>query len=622
MATPVLSDQDYGSGAKIKGLSPAVANGQPLTFEQFQINAINVRSWGAVGNGVADDTAAIQTAAATGRSLYFPAGTYRINDSGIALQSGCTYSGDGKNSVILYYERPQPSTIGFPFYAWGKTGVGVSGLHFKAEGAGAMTIAYNAGVNFYDSSSCSVTKCFFSDWKAMGVYCYGAEGATARHITVRDCVFSDWVPNTGSPFGAIHFGNWSESCKALDNEISGESYIGVACYDGYYGGTSIKHRISGNTIENQHGYGIAVYCTTVGTNVGIIITENRIRNIKGTAVSEGVKSFGAGIYCVNADGLTISENTISNCNILTDNESLAPGAIGVSSCYGEVVITDNTIFDTTWNGLRLTSNYLSDNRKGSYTVQGNKIRNAGKEGIYLNTLRNVTFSGNTASNSGETGKALALFYQCDDSIIDHNVLLDTSLTSAAALSLTNSSGTFFEGNKVTSASPANYNRLHDLTGCRIRGNTFDSGNINNAEPLYFQHVVDTWIEDNQVNVPGSNILASFYQDCTGSIVNRGNGWAASAIDDRSTGRLVIELDSNPITLTLDRQSMSHEQVIVRPGTLPTQSVRAWLVDSIDSDVWQLEGVNINAVAGTDQITFYLSSQYFESGNINAFFEVR
>jgi hypothetical protein len=55
------------------------------------------------------------------------------------------------------------------------------------------------------------------------------------------------------------------------------------------------------------------------------------------------------------------------------------------------------------------------------------------------------------------------------------------------------------------------------------------------------------------------------------------------------------------------------------GTLPSQSVRAWLVDSDDNDVWQLEGVNINAVAGTDEITFYLSCQYFESGNINVIF---
>jgi hypothetical protein len=77
-----------------------------------------------------------------------------------------------------------------------------------------------------------------------------------------------------------------------------------------------------------------------------------------------------------------------------------------------------------------------------------------------------------------------------------------------------------------------------------------------------------------------------------------------------------------VTLALGRQSMSHEQVLTRSGTLPSQSVRAWLVDSGDNDVWQLEGVNINAVAGTGEITFYLSCQYFESGNINANFEVK
>jgi hypothetical protein len=76
------------------------------------------------------------------------------------------------------------------------------------------------------------------------------------------------------------------------------------------------------------------------------------------------------------------------------------------------------------------------------------------------------------------------------------------------------------------------------------------------------------------------------------------------------------------TLNLSGQVTSHEQTLPRAGTLPSQSVRAWLADSADNEVWQLEGVNINAVAGADEITFYLSCRYFESGAININFEVK
>lgn len=38
----------------------------------------NVKEFGAIGDGNADDTAAIDAAAETGKVVYFPPGTYRV----------------------------------------------------------------------------------------------------------------------------------------------------------------------------------------------------------------------------------------------------------------------------------------------------------------------------------------------------------------------------------------------------------------------------------------------------------------------------------------------------------------------------------------------------------------
>lgn len=76
-----------------------------------------------------------------------------------------------------------------------------------------------------------------------------------------------------------------------------------------------------------------------------------------------------------------------------------------------------------------------------------------------------------------------------------------------------------------------------------------------------------------------------------------------------------------VTLVLIGQTQTHEQILSRPGTLPSQSVQAWLGSSIDNELWQLGGVTVNAVCEVDQVVFYLSCQFFESGNINVFFKV-
>lgn len=63
---------------------------------------VSVRSWGARGNGVADDTAAIQAAikaAGSAAAVYFPAGTYLIS-APLNLMSGGTYVGAGMATVI------------------------------------------------------------------------------------------------------------------------------------------------------------------------------------------------------------------------------------------------------------------------------------------------------------------------------------------------------------------------------------------------------------------------------------------------------------------------------------------------------------------------------------------
>lgn len=64
--------------------------------------AINAKDFGAVGDGVADDTAAIvlAVAAAQGKVLHLPAGTYKVSQP-IYLGQDCGLIGDGADNTII-----------------------------------------------------------------------------------------------------------------------------------------------------------------------------------------------------------------------------------------------------------------------------------------------------------------------------------------------------------------------------------------------------------------------------------------------------------------------------------------------------------------------------------------
>ncbi len=82
-------------------LGAAILPALPATKAAVQmLERISVKEAGAVGDGIADDTAAIQAATATGRPVHFPAGRYLM--SAPVLHTGrVVWRGEGRASVII-----------------------------------------------------------------------------------------------------------------------------------------------------------------------------------------------------------------------------------------------------------------------------------------------------------------------------------------------------------------------------------------------------------------------------------------------------------------------------------------------------------------------------------------
>lgn len=90
------ADLASGGGAAMVGYTPAGTGAVATTVQSKLRETVSVKDFGAVGNGVSDDTAAIQAAISTNKSVYIPAGDYKVTATLTKTNGGSlTLFGDG-----------------------------------------------------------------------------------------------------------------------------------------------------------------------------------------------------------------------------------------------------------------------------------------------------------------------------------------------------------------------------------------------------------------------------------------------------------------------------------------------------------------------------------------------
>ena len=139
--------------------------------EQAGDKTVNVKAFGARGDGVADDTRAIQAAidhANAGEKIYFPPGIYDVSNFVVKNRSGLSFTGDGRQSMIR-----QKSGAARMATIEASSDIAITNLAFDANG-----IVSYGGVMFYAVKGVRIENNIFIDRAAKPI------GSTDRYSFV------------------------------------------------------------------------------------------------------------------------------------------------------------------------------------------------------------------------------------------------------------------------------------------------------------------------------------------------------------------------------------------------------------------------------------------------------
>jgi hypothetical protein len=311
----------FNSSTIVTATGSSVARSLPDRFA----DALNVKDFGAVGNGVTDDAAAINAsiaAAGARASIYFPAGTYFIKSPIVVHRSNIALFGDG---------------------------IGVSAILMGQQAGGASYAAIDIRTD------------------ALGA---GIENVTVSSLTIDGNKTVATSPENSGMVILVTSPHIIADVKLLSIRITNCQHNGVLM-SGFQNGQNDQYRvertlIQGSTFDNNGGVGIGQWKASNSTISGCTLFNNGDENLtidvySQACVVDGNRFFrhfsGTGNIGIDTgDGCIISNNFI-------DNQS------------------DTTAVSGFRNGISLNSQLTGGGGNNEVVISGNVIRNCIDSGV-------------------------------------------------------------------------------------------------------------------------------------------------------------------------------------------------------------------------------------------------
>jgi parallel beta-helix repeat protein len=452
----------------------------------------DIRRYGALVDGSADDTDAWTAAVSIGINIYTPAGTTRVDPDVINLKSGVRLYGDGWSSIIkpnsagkiIKNENWNTTTRNTDICiedlcvdSTGYTGSAIPTIQLKyvkygkvrnvkviePASQGILIAGYYTGGVHYPSEYCKVENCLIDGSKGTGVTFFG------------ETKYCTSIGNTVV--------NHKDDAFAFDAEASTACYGNKSIGDTSYNGTENDPAAGGRGIEigGQLGFVCTGFSTRNLASSGIVLEYGTGGS---TACSDvtitGFTIIGAGTLDSDADSIGYGIN-IGRCDGLTLSSGRVTGSqdhgVHVATTATKVSIDNVTAASNGGCGFNVTGPGTLVTNCDAYSNQ--------QHGIFINDADYCEVLGNTCFSNGiNTGAEYdGIKAQNSDYIqVNNNHCYDVggSPTQNNGVFLTNCdradmSWNLAHGNATEQILPQNFGPSTDCDYITMRGNILDPG---------------------------------------------------------------------------------------------------------------------------------------------------
>jgi hypothetical protein len=383
-------------------------------------DVVSVKDFGAVGNGVADDTAAIQAAitASANKSVYFPSGTYVATT--LTVANPCRLFGEG----IIKKTTAASSAL----LTLNTNDVDIDGLEFR----GASVDATPASVVFLDTA----------------IKVYGASSVSPyRRFNITN------VKVNGFAGFAMDI-RWSEDVTITGCQIKYCGYAGIL-FESIVRGVISNNRISFiDTTSGTNAYGISLSRDPTKTLVNSVPTEHV--TVTGNVVTDVAKWTGIDGHAPH--NCNIVGNVVARCKngIYAQYDSAVdpyPSPARFIRIADNVVVGRSTTSENEFGVASIGTSLGSVGFNEHIVIENNSVINAGSGGggngaVSLSYSRHSVVRNNVVYKGINAG--LSMTNSCDQCLVDGNLvdgLINTGSSSLFAYVQNNNTNCAFVANR-------------------------------------------------------------------------------------------------------------------------------------------------------------------------------
>lgn len=476
------------------------------TSQSKMRDIVSVKDFGATGNGVTDDTAAIQlalNAVSSGGALFFPSGSY-VTDNTLSMSNASGVRLVGDDATLLL--KASVTTAGYALTFTDCSNIEIENISFSRRQS-TTTGANMSGIVLFSCQKIKVISCDFSNC-FYGVAISGTTSA-CTDIEIQSC----------SAYGVLPYSVSNDTNKLLQGPLvytqSAGSNVSDVLVDNCFG-YRVYHMIlaepyserivvTNNVVRQSHDSSIYLRssASVIANNTVYNAGKDGIKILSGTpssdyrnnTINNNVVS-GAGINKSDG-GVLISaqaENTVVCGNSLqtTTDTTAAPRqyAIFIGASYGNVA--DNVIYGRNSSGFGLYARTNLGDMLG-LRIENNTFRMTNGYGIALEPSSSRYIKNAAIVNNTISGADAAIYATIDvdtewfeDIEISNNKISSSNL----GVALRGALRPVIRGNMLNNGTGTFFFSLGGLTGAIVENNAMDASALfqsgSGATPTYYR----------------------------------------------------------------------------------------------------------------------------------------